>query len=67
MPSARKMEGTTPRLLLQSGWQISDTKTPMEGWVAHTCGRGQTSGRGLEGKGSDLMVVFIKPPIFLLI
>ena len=33
IPRARKMEGMTPRLPLQSGWLISDTNTPMEGWV----------------------------------
>ena len=33
IPRARNIEGITPRLPLQSGWLISDTNTPMLGWV----------------------------------
>ena len=33
MPAARNIEGVTPREPRQSGWEISDTNTPMLGWV----------------------------------
>ena len=33
IPSARKMDGITPRLPRQSGCEISETNTPMLGWV----------------------------------
>ena len=33
MPTARNIEGVTPREPRQSGWEISDTNTPMLGWV----------------------------------
>jgi hypothetical protein len=50
MPRARKMEGTTPRLPRQSGWEISETKTPMEGCVAQTARAESSRARKMTGR-----------------